>query len=125
MTFDDNILHEMNAITANACDLVLTHCPLSVKKYEEKGYEVFFMPCESDGDIFKNHNLKKEIDVLFFGLINQDRKEFLDYIKNSGISLKLIGESTDFVPLKELPKIISKAKIVLNLSKSTGKTVLN
>ena len=31
ITFDDFALHEMNAITANACDLVLSHCPFSVK----------------------------------------------------------------------------------------------
>ena len=55
MTFDDFAPHEMNAITANACDLVLSHCPFSVKKYEEKGYEAFFMPCESDGNILKNY----------------------------------------------------------------------
>ena len=39
VTYDDYALHEMNAITANACDLVLSQCPLSVLKYKEKGYE--------------------------------------------------------------------------------------
>ena len=51
MTFDDAVFHEMNAITANVCNVVLSHCPLSVKKYEEKGYQAFFMPCEGDGNI--------------------------------------------------------------------------
>ena len=32
------------------------------------------MPIEGDGNIFKNYNLQKEIDVLFFGQINDDRK---------------------------------------------------
>ena len=41
MTFDDFALHEMNAITANACDLVLSHCPFSVKKYDEKQVGLF------------------------------------------------------------------------------------
>ena len=63
---DDYALHEMNAITANACDLVLSHCPLSVLKYKEKGYEALCMSYVADANIFKNHNLKKEIDVLFF-----------------------------------------------------------
>ena len=31
---DDYAQHEMNAITAGACDLVLSHCPLSVLKYK-------------------------------------------------------------------------------------------
>ena len=38
LTGDDYALHEMNAITASSCDLVLSHCPLSVLKYREKGY---------------------------------------------------------------------------------------
>ena len=33
VTGDDFELHDMNAITAGACDLVLSHCPLSVLKY--------------------------------------------------------------------------------------------
>ena len=133
MTFDDFALHEMNAITANACDLVVTHCPLSVHKYKEKGYTVFFMPGEADADILKNYNLKKEIDVLFFGQINRDRKKFLDFVINNDISIKIVGEhwsgremvKNDFVSEQELAKLISKSKIVLNLSKSTGDSVIN
>jgi len=125
MTFDDTALHEMNAITANACDLVVTHCPFSVLKYKEKGYEAHLMCLENDGNIFKNYNVKKEIDVLFFGKINPDRKEFLDFIAKSGISIKMVGENTDFVSLDELAKLISKSKIVLNLSKTTEKKLAN
>ena len=125
MTFDDAVFHEMNAITANACDIVLSHCPLSIKKYEEKGYEAFFMPCEGDSSIFKNYNLKKEIDVLFFGQMNSDRKEFLDFLENNGISIKKVGYHSDFVSEEELSKLVSKSKIVLNLSKTIGGSVAN
>ena len=125
MTFDDTALHDMNAITASACDLVVTHCPFSVLKYKEKGYEAYLMCLENDGSIFKNYDLKKEIDVLFFGRINTDRKEFLDFIVNGGISIKMVGENTDFVSLEELAKLMSKSKIVLNLSKTTLKTLPN
>ena len=125
MTFDDTALHEMNAITANACDLIVTHCPFSVLKYKEKGYEAHLMCLENDGDIFKNYGLKKEIDVLFFGRINSERKEFLDFIINKGISIKIVGEDSDFVSLEELVKLMSKSKIVLNLSKTTTKIITN
>ncbi len=119
---DDYGLHEMNAITASACDLVLSHCPLSVLKYKEKGYEAFCMPIEGDGNLFRNYNLEKEIDVLFFGRATQDRKEFLDFVLSKGISVKMIGEDTDFVSIEELSKHISKSKIVLNLSKSWSRS---
>ena len=125
MTFDDYVVHEMNAITANACDLVLSYCPFSVLKYKEKGYEAYCLCIDNDGNLFKNYNLKKEIDVLFFGRINPDRKELLDFISSSGISIKIVGQNNDFVTDEELSKLISKSRIVLNLSKSTGSTVVN
>ena len=125
MTFDDFAPHEMNAITANACDLVLSHCPFSVKKYNEKGYEAFFMPCESDGDILKNYNLEKEIDVLFFGELTSYRKEFVDFISDSGISITKVGYDTKYASDEELAKLISKSRIVLNLSRTKGKSVIN
>ena len=125
MTYDDYALHEMNAITANACDLVLSHCPFSVLKYKEKGYDAYCLNIESEIGLFKNHNLKKEIDVLFFGRINPDRKEILDFIANNGIAIKIVGQNNDFVTDEELSQLISKSRIVLNLSKSTGRTVIN
>ena len=125
LTGDDYALHEMNAITANACDLVLSHCPFSVLKYKEKGYEAYRMHLENDGNLFKNYNLKKEIDVLFFGRINPDRKVLLNFITNNGISIKIVGQDNNFVTDEELSQLISKSRIVLNLSKSTGRTVTN
>ena len=120
MTMDDYDLHEKNAITASACDLVVSGCPFSAKKYMEKGYQAFFMTLEADADIYKNHQEKKEIDVLFFGGLNQDRNNFLKFIENEGISVKIVGhQSGNFVSDEELSKLISKSKIVLNLSKNT------
>ena len=49
-TGDDFELHEINSITASACDLVLTACPLSALKYKEKGYDSLYLHGE-DGKI--------------------------------------------------------------------------
>ena len=118
ITGDDSELHEINSITASACDLVLSNCPLSVLKYKEKGYQAYQIHFDN-GEIGKNKLIKKEFDVLFFGNITPDRKEFLNYIENEGINLKNIGfESGGGLPIEELLKFISKSKIVLNLSKS-------
>ena len=125
MTFDDTTVHEMNSITASACDLVITHCPSSVLKYKEKGYEAHNMFLENDINIFKNYNLNKDIDVLFFGRLNSTRREFLNFIEKSEINIKIVGGNENFIPLKELPKLISKSKIVLNLSKTTKDSTSN
>ena len=118
ITGDDSELHEINSITASACDLVLSNCPLSVLKYKEKGYQAYQLHFDN-GEIIKNKSIKKEFDVLFFGNITPDRKEFLNHIEKEGINLKNIGyESGSGLPIEELLKFISKSKIVLNLSKS-------
>ena len=125
-TGDDFELHEMNAITASSCDLVLSHCPLSVLKYREKGYKAYVLH-GVDGKINKSNDNKKEIDVLFYGHITPNRKEILDYIAKEGISLKNVGHEEHIVglPKEELLKLISKSKIVVNLSKSRTSSVMN
>ena len=67
ITGDDFELHNINSITASECDLVLSHCPLSVLKYREKGYESYVFHFEK-GEKATNYNEEKEVDVLFFGL---------------------------------------------------------
>ena len=125
VTGDDTDQHEMNSITASACDLVLSHCPLSVLKYKEKGHEAHMINFEISN--LKKSKNQKDIDVLFFGHLTPDRKEFLDYIVNEGISLKNVGHRGHIVglPQDELIKLISKSKIVLNLSKTRTTSVIN
>jgi|TARA_Y100000310_G_C20667253_1_gene808268 hypothetical protein len=125
-TGDDFELHEINSITASACDLVLTTCPLSALKYREKGYDSLVLHGEY-GKINNNQNLKKEIDVLFFGNITPDRKDILDYITKEGINLKNVGHESGShgIAENELVKLISKSKIIINLSKSRTSSVKN
>ena len=119
MTGDDFHLHELHSITASACDLVLSSDPLSVLKYREKGYEAEFF--QFDFSKIENANdVKKDIDVLFYGHLTKDRKEILDYILSKGIKLKNVGHEgyVTGLPRNELLKLISKTKIFLNLSKT-------
>ena len=127
ITGDDFELHELNSITASACDVVLSHCPLSVLKYKEKGYEAYNIQFEYDPKdklINQDYKNKKEIDVLFFGNLTSDRSEILSFIKEQGIALKNIGYETEDTGVtdEELSKLISKTKIILDLSKSRSST---
>jgi len=126
MIGDDSDQHEFHAITANACDLVLNSDPFAVLKYKEKGYEAFFLHFESS-KLSKNNESKKEIDVLFYGHITPDRKIILDYIAKEGISLKNVGheDNITMLPQDKLLNLISKSKIVLNLSKTRSTVLLN
>ena len=126
ITADDFDFHEMHSVTANTCDLVLSACPLSILKYKEKGYEAHYISFDN-GKIYKKNNKKKEIDVLFFGHVTPDRKGILDYITKEGISLKNVGHEAGIygLPEDELLDLISKSKIVLNLSKTRTTVVQN
>lgn len=126
ITGDDFEFHEFHSVTASACDLVLSQCPLSVLKYKEKGCEAYISNMEFS-NISNNNNYKKEIDVLFYGHITPDRRNILDYIVKEGINLKNIGHEGYVIglPKDELLKLISKSKIVLELSKSRTSIVKN
>ena len=126
ITGDDFEFHEFHSVTASACDLVLSQCPLSVLKYKEKGCEAYLSNMEFS-KISNNNNDKKEIDVLFYGHITPDRRNILDYIVKEGINLKNIGHGGNVtgLPKDELLKLISKSKIVLELSKSRTSIVKN
>ena len=125
ITADDFDFHEMHSVTVSSCDLVLSACPLSVLKYKEKGYEAYYLSFDN-GKINKKKNKKKEIDVLFFGHVTPDRKGILEYIVKEGISLKNIGHETGiYGSEEELLDLISKSKIVLNLSKTRTTVVQN
>ena len=125
VTGDDFDQHEIHSITASACDLVLSHDPLSVLKFKEKGYEAHMINFEISN--LKSIKNQKEIDVLFFGHLTTDRRKFLDYISKEGISVKNVGhyEHVEGLPKDQLINLISKSKIVLNLSKSRTTSVLN
>ena len=126
ITQDDIGLHELNSITASSCDLVLTHCPLSVLKYREKGYNAHLFYCEYN-KMNKVNNVKKDIDVLFYGHLTPDRKEILEYVAKQGIALKNVGheEEIEGLPKDELLKLVSKSKIIIQLSKTRTSFVQN
>ena len=123
-TGDDFVLHEMNSITASVCDIVLSTCAFSVLKYKEKGYEAYFTTGEN-GKISEDNKHKKEIDVLFFGVLTKERNEILNYISHEGIDLKNVGhpEGSSGLSEKNLTELILKSRIILNLSKTRTTSV--
>ena len=124
LTFDDYERHDLNSITGSGCNIILSACPISTLKYKEVGFKAFFMPLETDGNFYKKKDFKKNIDVLFFGKVNEDRKEYIDQIIKSGIKIKVVGNNADSrVSDEEIANLICKSKIVVNFSKSTWDSV--
>ncbi len=126
VTWDDYERHNFNLITASSCDFVVTGCPISALKYKEVGCPASFMILESDGSFYKDLKLKKDIDVLFFGKVNKDRKIFIDFINENGIKIKIVGNNEENrVTDEELVSLICRSKIVINFSKTTWGKIMN
>ena len=73
MTLDNYERHNINMITACSCHAVMSDS-ISVLKYKEIGIPAYTWFLESDGSFYKDLKLKKDIDVLFFGKQNKDRR---------------------------------------------------
>ena len=80
MCMDNYERHNINMLTACACDVVLTDV-ISVLKYKEVGKKAFNWFVEADGNFYKDIKVHKSIDVLFFGKINNARKDYINFIK--------------------------------------------
>ena len=121
ITFD-NIAHgTLNLISGSFCDLVLTYDPLDVLKFRENNIKSLFFTLEDTKNVFKNLNIKKEIDVLFYGDINKfGRKEFIDKLIQKDVNIFLVGPPNNIVSDIEIVELINKSKIVLNLSFSNS-----
>lgn len=120
-TFDDIACHEVNYINACGCDLVACADPLAVLKYREKGVSAELLFLENSRDLFDEfQGVVKDIDVLFFGdLTKGGRRALIEGLVARGIevmvhSSPLNGE----LSYRELAHLISRAKIVLNLSRT-------
>ncbi len=118
---DDFDTHEINLINGTGCDIILSACPTTALRFQEKNMEAYYVPLESDDKILKKYSDKKENDILFFGKIKADREEYLNSLIKAKFKLKIIGSNkTNRVSETELAKSISNSKIVLNLAQ-TGK----
>ncbi len=125
MTFDNYERHVLNMITACSCHLVLTDI-ISALKYKEIGISAFNWFLESDGSFYKDMKLDKKIDVLFFGKINKDRKDYINFLENNGLKVKIVGNNVkNYVNDENLVRMINESKIVINFTKTTWKKLSN
>ena len=116
-SWDDQIYHHSNRITADACDFVLSGCPISVLKFQELGYKALFLPVESTSSVFKDLKEKKIYDVLFFGRQKNNRSKYLEYLKKNNIKVLECGPYDEISnTFEKLNKLINQSKIILNFT---------
>jgi len=120
-TFDDITFHEINYINALGCDLVTCADPIAVMKYREKRVKASLLFLENSRRMFDEFlGNEKDIDVLFYGwLLKGGRAEFLEKLAATGIAITVHSPGVDAeLSYRDLARLISRAKIVLNLSQT-------
>ena len=119
VSFDDLVLHRQNLVTAGACDIVLLADPIAVLKYRERGYQAEYLALEASKTVYYDRELPRDIDVLHFGVEGKaDRRIYLDYLARHGVHVQRFGQDTTYLLIEKLPEYISRAKVVVNFSKT-------
>lgn len=122
MVTDDFDTHEVNSINSLAVNSVIATDPNDVLNYKTKSLNAEFWFLEGSKKIFYNTHEEKIYDVIFFGGLKADRKEYLDFLISKEINVKIIEPSKyGFLQVEEIVTYINKSKIVLNFSKAGKK----
>lgn len=101
---------------------VIDYSLININKLNEYGINAFFMPYYPSG-VYVHPTLstvKKDIDVLFIGNLNNKRKEWLKELSNDNINLKVV---TNLFYEKSI-EYFARSKIVLNIHYYKGDSIL-
>jgi hypothetical protein len=121
LTFDNIVHGNLNLINGSFCNLVLVYDPLEVLIFRKYNINSLFFTLEDTKNSFKILNLKKDIDLLFYGDITKfGRKPFIDELIKRGVKIKVVGPPNNIVSDEEIITLINRSKIVLNLSFSNS-----
>jgi spore maturation protein CgeB len=112
----------------NMIDYFFTTQPEFIKIFKKFGKQPFF-GCGCDIEKFKPVELEKDIDVSFVGTPKNDRIEYLRYLINNKINVKVFGAGWEKypefkdnyggeIPEEEFIKVINRSKINICLSKN-------
>lgn len=119
ITVDSVINHFWQKYYAKCFDTVFFDDPSVFLKSKDYIPNVNLLLLGFDSDIFKGEDAEKVYDVLFVGRedlqFRPKRKNIIDLIQQAGINIKVFsGEEGSPKSTKELSKLYSQSKIVLN-----------
>ena len=102
----------------NEIDLYAVNDSLSVVNFlKRKNINSILFTAVYNQDFYKIINRKKINDVIFYGGNDENRQNYLSYIKENNINLTLLGKGFNsyFTPIDQLNEQINKSKIGLSL----------
>jgi len=110
--------HEGTVGLAPAYDLNLTNASKSIVKYFVEGGLAMFWPPGADPDHFRPLNRPFRYDVSFVGSCYGRRKDYVEYLRNHGLSVFAFGSGWDDgqIDAKRMIEIYSESRINLGFS---------
>jgi len=85
-----------------------------IEKFKEIGYNNILLGFwHTNADLYPKKNTKK-LDISFCGMMNYDRKYYIDYLKNNNVDIK----NFHGIPREEMLSLISESKLGINFSKN-------
>lgn len=90
----------------------------NIVKLHQKKISSYFLPFYSLNLFKYQNNIKKDIDILFLGNINQRRKNFLN--KLNGLNIKIINN----IFFNDTLELFARSKILLNIHYYEGNSIL-
>jgi hypothetical protein len=105
---------------AQCLDLVIiVGSEMYEKVFALYGIETYHTSSLFDSRYYKNHFLKKDIDVIFIGDITRpNRQESIDYLIQKGITVETYGQGTEngFITNDKMIGLYNRSKITLNFA---------
>ncbi len=120
---DDDWRHDETKDLEKNFNLIVTTWSDGVKIRQGTDKNVFLSQWGCNHFYYKNLHIERDIDVAFIGQLYGTRKEYIDYLIDSGINVKTYGFGTEGGRLNqfEMIEIMNRAKIILNFSASSQK----
>tara|TARA_B100000886_G_scaffold331859_2_gene283882 strand:- start:13107 stop:14243 length:1137 start_codon:yes stop_codon:yes gene_type:complete len=97
-------------------DINITNTLEIHKKFKELGCNSFIFASPANNNFNEEEQIEEKYDVTFMGLIRNERKNLIEYIKNNKINLSLFGDKnySKVLSQKDYFKTIKNSKINLN-----------
>lgn len=109
--------------------LIIDYFFVTHKEYIPGYKNKAFLSCATNTDQFKPLTVEKKYDVTFIGTPKKDRKEFVEYLMNKGVKIKIFGAGWQdypqfskiyggFLNPEEYTKVINQSRINICFTKN-------
>ena len=101
----------------------VTNDSQSIEKYKRLGVSPLLSFCGAQQEEYKKIELPKLYDVSFVGANISDRREYISFLEQNGIKVKVVGKgwaNSGFVDFDDMINIYNQSKINLNFTGAIG-----